>query len=68
MKRSKKFLIIIFKNVIECFRAKKNPQKIERTRKNALERLRTVTERLVTLGEAWGSLRTLKGRWTLKNA
>ena len=61
MKRSKLFLIIIFKNLIEFFRAKYDRQKIKRTLENAIEQLGTVIERL-------GMPKDAEGSWTLRNA
>ena len=57
LKRSKSLLIIIFKNVKECFRAKKRTALIlKKTLQNAMERFRTVKERLGTQGGTLGTM------------
>jgi hypothetical protein len=65
MKRSKSLLIIIFKNVIECFRAKRNRQKIKRTLEDASERLRMAKERFGTLNDAEGTYERIGGDGTV---
>jgi hypothetical protein len=39
MKRSKSFMIKIFKHEIECYRTKKDSHKIKRMLENSIERL-----------------------------